>query len=665
MAVDKGVDSARLDGAMTATANKIREKSGSSDPIPWDQDTGFAAAVDTLGSVRLESIAITTPPTKTAYKAGEAFNSAGMVVTATYSNGAKLVCTGYAIVPSRVLSAGQTSVTIQYTEGGVTKSASQAITVTKTSLAVPYQSNTLTYNGSSQKPTWTNYNSSLMVINGSTSATNAGTYIVTFRLTDTNLYQWSDGTTAAKTVYWVIGKAAGKITLNKTSISLDASAKTATFTVTRNGTGKITATSSNTSVATVSPASSTSSGTVTFTVASVNDANGSATITISVAADTNYTAPANVQIPVSAAFAFVFGVMHWYAQNTSTALTRLTPANDPNGYVTTAITTEPNPAIGTGSGSSPFDSYSPWKDMEECNVIARQGANLVYKKSDSNFSRTHNTMIYIPEFYYKIVDDGVNSVCYYISTAKIDGFEKHPGSGRYVGRYHSFNGGSITGQAPTVSITRAAARTKAHGTLWGSKSCLYDFATYCAIQLLYLIEFADWNSQAKIGQGCGSGSLVNNGGTDSMTYHTGTAAASRTSAGPVQYRGIEGLWSNCFDWVDGINFSDRKAYVCTDPTKYADDTTTGYTDTGITLPSGGWITRLGVKDNANWAMIPDAIGGSETTCIPDYVNSYSGWRVLCVGGNYNSIAYFGLFYFYASDSSISDDYIGSRLLYIP
>ena len=663
MAVDKAVDSAQLDGAMTATADKIREKTGSSNPIPWDRDTGFAGALDGLSTLKLTSIAITTPPTKTAYKAGEIFSTDGMVVTATYSNDATLVCTGYSVSPSGALSAGTTSVTIQYTEGGVTKTATQAITVTKTSVTVPSQSGSLTYSGSSQSPTWSNYASSRMTIGGTTSGTNAGTYSATFTLKDTSLYQWSDGTTAAKTVSWSIGKAAGKITLNKTSISLNVSTKTATFTVTRNGTGKITVTSGSTSIATVSPASSTSSGTVTFTVTSVNDTTGSTVITVAVAEDNNYYAPSNATVNVSAAFASSFGVC-WNYGSSSTALTRLTAANDPNGLVNTSITTDPSPAIGTGSGSSPFDAYAPWKNMEEYNIINNA---VSYKKGQSGFSRTaNNVVVYIPEFYYKIVDDPANNKRYfYISDSAMSGFTKHPGSGRYVGKYHKATAGSVSGVTPQVYVTRAQARTSA--TSLGSHWCLYDFATYSAIVLLYLVEFADWDSQGKIGMGCGSGSLVNNGGCDSMTYHTGTAATSRDSVGPVQYRNIEGLWSNCYDWVDGINITGRSVYICTAPANYADDTSANYTETGISLPSSnGYITKMGHSSAAPWAMIPSTSGGSGTTYIPDVVYSDSGWRVLNVGGRYNSSALNGLLCFDASIAS-SNSYgsIGSRLLFIP
>ena len=152
-----------------------------------------------------------------------------------------------------------------------------------------------------------------------------------------------------------------------------------------------------------------------------------------------------------------------------------------------------------------------------------------------------------------------------------------------------------------------------------------------------------------------------------MNYHTGTSASSRTTAGPVQYHNIEGLWSNVFDWVDGINMNSRSVYICTTPGNFADNTTTNYTATGITLPSSnGYIKAMGYSSAAPWAMIPSANGGSETTYVPDCVYSNSGWCVLCVGGSCDSYAYCGLMYFSASlGSSYSYGLIGARLLFIP
>lgn len=99
------------------------------------------------GGIKLESIAITTPPNKTQYLAGETFNPAGMVVTASYSNGATLVATGYSYTPDGPLTDGVTSVTITYTEGGISKSATQPITVIPAlvSIAVTTPPTTTTY----------------------------------------------------------------------------------------------------------------------------------------------------------------------------------------------------------------------------------------------------------------------------------------------------------------------------------------------------------------------------------------------------------------------------------------------------------------------------------------------------------------------------------------
>lgn len=161
-------------------------------------------------------------------------------------------------------------------------------------IKVPSQSGSLTYTGYALSPTWSNYDSSFMTVSGTTSATNAGTYTATF--TPKSGYAWSDGTTAAKNVTWTIGKAAGSLSISKTSITLNASTTSTTFTVTRAGNGTITVTSSNTNVATA-----TLSGT-TVTVKSVNSTTGTATITVKVAAGTNHTAPSNKTCSVTASF---------------------------------------------------------------------------------------------------------------------------------------------------------------------------------------------------------------------------------------------------------------------------------------------------------------------------------------------------------------------------
>lgn len=82
--------------------------------------------------VVLESIAVTTPPAKTTYTVGEKLDLDGLAVTATYSDATTKAVTGYTADPaddSTLDTAGTVTVTISYTEGGVTKTTTFDVTV--------------------------------------------------------------------------------------------------------------------------------------------------------------------------------------------------------------------------------------------------------------------------------------------------------------------------------------------------------------------------------------------------------------------------------------------------------------------------------------------------------------------------------------------------------
>ena len=775
------------------------------------------------GGIKLESIAITTPPDNITYLPGEVFDPAGMVVTASYSNGATLTATGWTYSPSGALPEGTSEVEIIYTEAGVTKTAVQAITVERGTISVPTVSGSLTYNGQAQSPTLTGYDADKMVLSGDTSGTNAGSY--TAVVTPTEQYKWADGGTEAKDIQWSIDKATPSITFDPESVSLDTSTTSQEVAVGYTGDGVLSAQSNNSGVATVSL-----SGNM-LTVDGVDT--GSTTITVSASEGTNYTAVSAslsvavqfvITIPVVpsqkgtltyngeaqmaewndlnteeltlvgasyqtnagtytmgfqpkpgyqwwdgttetknatwtirkamnnvsllpsgkvtlnannksvtytastrfggdisvswsnpdysqyASFSFnnenktvtvlakkelpnnlnyisliflseesenwdsstnsrmidiesltsVFGVS-WDSSQPSTALTRLTKANDPNKLVTVDITTEPVPAVGTGSGSSPFDSYMPWMGMEEVDIDA---SGRVYPANRTSPSSA--TCVKIPQFYYKVEKSG-NIFRYYIADGPIDGFSLHPGSESYVARYEGYLVNKSGGQAlcsysntpAKTGLTRAEFRNYAKN--FASNAQLYDFAAWCAYDLLYLVEYADWDSQKKIGPGIVNDTAAHKTGeTDAMVYHTGRANSGDNSA--VQYRGIENPWGNVWEWVDGINFNNYAPVICTDPTKYADDTTTNYTVAGVPLGGSGSTKTLGISTNLPWAYLPREPGGSETTYIPDSMNSSSAWKVLMVGGSRGNSSAAGLFCFHAGNSSSSSGVsIGTRL----
>ena len=107
---------------------------GAGTPIPL---TGGAYARDVTIEVNngsltlpsLTSISVTTQPAKTAYTVGDFFDHTGMVVTATYSDGTTEPVTGYTYSPDGALTTANNSITISYTSGSVTRTATVAVTV--------------------------------------------------------------------------------------------------------------------------------------------------------------------------------------------------------------------------------------------------------------------------------------------------------------------------------------------------------------------------------------------------------------------------------------------------------------------------------------------------------------------------------------------------------
>ena len=591
------------------------------------------------GGIKLASIAIITPPDKTQYRPGQTFNPAGMTVRATYSNGATAVATGWTYSPSGALAEGTESVTILYTEGGVTAQAQQAVTVQKANITVPTQSGGLTYNGGPQSPTWNNYDTAEMTIGGVTSGTNAGSYNAQFSLKDTVGTQWADGTTGDKTVAWSIQKAAGSLSLSPTSMTLDADNPSKTITVTRSGTGAISAQSSAPDVASVSV----SGNKITVT----GHENGDVTVTVKVAADSNYNAPAAKTCSVTVSFAQIYGV-----QWDGTASTTWSRTDAAETFV------NPTPAVNNGNGSSPFDTIMPWAGM-----VVEDDA-------------TAGKLVKIPKYWFKWTRSG-NGMKLQISNGPEAGFHVSPahadrGDGKgerdyvYVGRYHcNTSYKSQAGSQPAANMTRAAARSSIHNL--GSTYWQYDYAMYWTIMMLYLVEYANWNSQATIGYGCSpSNAKFNMGATDNMVYHTGTSAASRTTYGSVQYRHIEGLWDNVYDWCDGIRFSGSTVYCIANPASFSD--TSGGTNVGTRATSSGYISGWTnpTADGFEYALYPNAVSGSETTYVCDYCDYVASGVVLLVGGNYGQYQDHGAFCLYGGNTaSVASAYIGCRLQKLP
>lgn len=80
---------------------------------------------------KLIGIRVTTEPNKKNYLSGDNFDKSGMKIVSTYSDGSTKEITDYKVIDGTNLTAGKTSVTISYTENGITKETTQNITVTE------------------------------------------------------------------------------------------------------------------------------------------------------------------------------------------------------------------------------------------------------------------------------------------------------------------------------------------------------------------------------------------------------------------------------------------------------------------------------------------------------------------------------------------------------
>lgn len=594
---------------------------------------------------------------------------------------------------------------------GTTDMKTATWTISSVIVPIPTQKGSLTYTGAAQTPQWDNFdteNSTVQV----TPATDAGEHTATFSLL---AGMWSDGTTANKTIKWVIGRAtiakipaqsgmpkydgnpktptwdtnydATKMTLSVEAKVNAGTAYTASFTPTPNyqwpdgtieakvvtwaiGKGDNAITVSPTSITlntanksgkfTVSrkgdgTITATSSDTKIATIGAINQTTGE--VTVNSVGDTTGTATIKVKVAESANYlAPADKDVPVKAQFVTIYGVEWdwTSSGPTKGTRTDAAAgfSDPNPAVNNGTGSSPFDSLMPWAGMVK-------------------ETRTGGVMVKEPKYWFKWTKTG-KKLKLQIADGPVDGFHVDPvnmdkGDGlgeldfSYIGRYHCASGTykSETNKAQQVSITRSAARTSIHNL--GANIWQMDFAQMWYVGMLYLVEFADWNGQKTIGYGCSAaGSKENNGKTDAMQYHTGTTAANRTTYGYTQYRNIEGWWDNVYDWMDGCYYNSNGLNVILNPSKFSDNANGTLIGS---MPSSGYPNDMAVPTQSGfeWALRPATTGGSDSTYVPDSWSFSAGNPCLYRGGSYYRSQSRGPFCVACDGASSANADIGCRL----
>ena len=355
----------------------------------------------------------------------------------------------------------------------------------------------------------------------------------------------------------------------------------------------------------------------------------------------------------------------WDTSSNSPALTRI----DRNGSTITANT-------------ATFDNHVIWGGMRRCNLSDAGVVNAYY--GDAGYAddgSNGQVMVEIPKFYYKSSKVGT-VISWWISGVALSGYSVHPAfivdgvtkEKIYMSAYEGYVAtgsklASISGVAPAVDADLPTFRGYAHnrGTGWE----VNDFNTVCAIQLLYLIEYANFDSQTQIGPGVvdmGPGTpldgAVNTGATASLGNASGKASG---TDGPVSisYRGIENFWGNVWKWVDGINIkADRNPWIANHD--FASDTFAHpYVDTGLTNgATDGYVINIGFGTGLDYGFLAsDVTGGSSSTYLCDFYYQQTGNMAACFGGCWVDGSDVGAFFWLNLAASYADWDVGARVVF--
>lgn len=396
-----------------------------------------------------------------------------------------------------------------------------------------------------------------------------------------------------------------------------------------------------------------------------------------------------------------------------------------------------------------FDSRYPWSEIISYNYdVIKKKINAYYGDPTFKFDGTNGEVLTrIPEFYWK--REIINGYEYiYIADYAIAGFNKSEefSVGRYDacidedGKLHSYSGYS---PSTNKNITQHRDAAK----LLSDEFCMIDYR-YFMLQMLYLVEYANYNSQSqlgngiigirynandkaiiaqertntiviatndyfKVGQQIAIGTTVDGvsickdrtitkiteyskdttegtaitfdgdpvniaigniihacaqkeGGCDSLGMKSGCLANDSQHA--VIYRGIENIFGNVFNWIDGLNIQNYQAYICRNPKEYISDKfevpyiKLGYVNCN---EKDMYIKKLGFDEKNPDIALPIEIGGGagSSSGMCDFYYSSEGNRVALVGGVFGYGSAAGLWCWCCDNSSVTS-YLGcgARLL---
>jgi hypothetical protein len=241
---------------------------------------------------------------------------------------------------------------------------------------------------------------------------------------------------------------------------------------------------------------------------------------------------------------------------------------------------------------------------------------------------------------------------------------------RYIAAYQGTTDGtklqSITASGVYTTHTRATGLTRARAIASGWANG--DYALWNACQLLTAMEYRNFFIQdPTVGIGRGRDNynnvlgyrdyqlgILNDKGNRTFNNTTDgrNSTAGSDDLAAMQWRGVEHYYAGTWRWVHGFNLGDTNGNcrVSLNPNSFADNTGTGYQITGQIATNLSASPQGGFNDQTGLFFLPQA-GGTASTFVTDSAWSFTGWRVLTVGGISNGGAACGPWAFLAIDVS--------------
>lgn len=283
---------------------------------------------------------------------------------------------------------------------------------------------------------------------------------------------------------------------------------------------------------------------------------------------------------------------------------------------------------GINGSRNDFDNTELWGGMQRVtdsygNVFVRIPKFYIKKTQSSGLSTWQVSLIkrdsswYLPKCFYNFTTN--NEIPYvdvgaYLADININLLE------------------SKTGKIPSNGCTIDQFRQYAKNN--GNGYQQLDIHVWDVLQTLFTVEFATLDSQSVM---YGNSINLNSGYTDNMN---GSSAGDSNN---IKYRGIESMYCNMFQYIDGIGINRTNIYVCNDANNYANSQFSyPYQQVGYNLPANtGYIQNIGLDLNNPEVSLPGTTTGNLGYFSDDCYND-SGSNYQMVAGGSGSASYYGL-----------------------